>query len=46
MTTSTIPDNRPPFDPDRWLELVEVGSKLDLKRELQGRHPADVATEH
>jgi len=43
MTTSATSDTRPPFDPDRWLELVKVGSEIDLRRELQECHPADIA---
>ncbi len=43
MNTSAITDSRPPFDPDRWLELVEVSSEPELRKELQQHHPADIA---
>ena len=42
MTTTPIEQERPPLDPDLCKELVEAGDNVGLRRELEGRHPADV----
>ncbi|NQT35053.1 magnesium transporter [bacterium] len=43
MTPSPVEHNPLPFTPDRWLELVEIGSNDEMRSELTGRHPADIA---
>ena len=43
MTSSSDEHNPLPLTPDRWLELVEIGSNDEMRNELTGHHPADIA---